>query len=282
MKHIIYIGFVLALSLFSGIAYSGQYGNNTQETAIPLECNQCYSNADFKNAVKEFMPANERTYWLVFNKRNNTLKTVEALYMKSPNPDNNYEYKEIKIISTLIEHEYSYNKYLNFLASGAEKGTLELEYSDLLDHGVQPVTGFNDFEDKYAGYDLLQQAVLSYIHINDAFAGASYDALTITFANGDTAILGLNTVKAIFKDVLRGIQDLPIIIVVDKNGDEVAILTTNGTKQVASGGGGWQHDGGWTAYQIPDGDIVCYGECPTDRGYVTVEPQEDKKDEGQY
>lgn len=182
-------------------------------------------------------------------------------------PYENLHARRATIIETLPAHYSAFQDYLTFMASGAEEGVYEIDYGTL---NGSTVNGYRDFEALYGGYDSLQGLLLAHVNTTNPFASDQYDAISVSFPNGDVAHFGLNDVK----DVLLSIAQIPFLLVVDENGQPIFVFATNGAEvtETVNGGGG---AGGYTVFTLPDGVLICYGECPLNKGYVRITREEE-------
>lgn len=85
----------------------------------------------------------------------------------------------------------------------------------------------------------------------------------VTFQNGDSVTIGKLSPLAL------EIATLPILFVMDKDGNIIGVI---GSSEVTAQheGGGATVDGGYTTLVLPDGVTICYGECPVRPGVITI------------
>jgi hypothetical protein len=251
---------LVMITIFVGDAYS----NSSHDMPIPTECSWCTVDADFKLHAKLKSPRNSVNYYLVFNKGSKLLKTVRVVDIYEPGDYLNISRQTI--VNTLQEHQDSFDSYM----LGKDDEVLELDYTDL---NGRAAGSYSAFELNYGVHDALQNLLLAHLNTRHPFAGDDYEAITVTFSNGDVAQFGI--VDGL-KDTLMSISQIPFLLVVDKDGNPILVLATNGTvvsEVVGSGGGS---GGGYTAFLLPSGVTICYGECPVRDGWVTIERNEEE------
>ena len=230
----------IIISTFGNVAYAINYGN-TKETAIELECNTCSSDLDFTNAAKQINPQNSTTYYLVYNEYSGVFKTVFAIWVYEPEVPH-LGIRTASIVSSTTDALDGWDEYKSFLSGGASKSTLELE---------MPVSN----GESYAAYmssrtdSLLQQWVLGTKNLKP-FSWNKYNAVKVTFSNGDEAIFAVTG--------FASIANVPILYVVNKDGVLINVLGTNGaTASTADGGQSTL----FTMTNVPGYYVICVGKC---------------------
>ena len=262
--------------IFSTESKSDQTSGSASNPLI-VQCEPCSSSADFKeNAKRYYWNKSVGRYILTYSESSQALYTIlvqkdSFVFLDgSTNSTTSYSYSSSSsssdtgliaavIVSTRPSIQEDFDKYVDFLNSGAEKTALELDYPST---GPLAASGYNNYIDTFGVALILQAWALPLSNLS-LFSWKKHSHITITFANGDVATLRvIGFASAAY---------LPILFVVDKDGNPLAITGAGVTVNNYNGGGFGSNPSGYTTFSWPTGITYCYGACgAVPEGWVII------------
>jgi len=219
-----------------------------------LECSSCYTNYDFTQVAKDDIKLNRAHYYFVYNLSTRTIKTVFAVSVFEPEPPRQI-YKTSNIVTTTATHLAEFKEYLDWIDSGKQEKTLEMNYPST---GVNSASSWAEFSASHV--NLVMQTWVLRNHNVGTLGVMGYSLVEVTLSNGDVVVFAVAGYASA--------TSFPLLYIKKENGDIIVIGTNGITISNVNGGAG--SVGGYTDFSIPTGITFCLGVCVPRHGIVII------------
>ncbi|WP_445767194.1 hypothetical protein [Rheinheimera sp.] len=203
-------------TLFSSATLATETG--TRDAPNLIQCDTCYSVADFERKAKTQAQSNTAGYHLVYNMNTEVVETVYTFELYEP--ELGISMSNARLVSTLAVHTEQYREYLEWNKSGRPAAIVDrmLELP----------------QERFDGMTVIHKSdVMNFLqNVKGAFYARTNWIVTVKFKNGD-----------VIKVLALPFQNTLILIEAkDKNGKDIS--SRDGLAAIGGGSGGGAEGGG--------------------------------------
>lgn len=190
----------------------------TRDVPNLIQCDTCYSVADFERKAKTQAQSNTAGYHLVYNMNTEVVETVYTFELYEP--ELGISMSNAYLVSTLAAHTEQYREYLEWNKSGRP--------ADILNRVLELP------EDRFDGMTLIyKSSVMNFLqNVKGVFCAGSNWIVTVKFKNGDV-------IKVL---ALPRQNTLILIEAKDKDGNDIS--SRDGLAAIGGSSGGGSESGG--------------------------------------